>query len=225
MRNAPFALTFLFTLCLWRITAASPWPIADRVPPEGGPGPGFTEAVFQPAALQAMLSHRDCVGIRFYNAMPSDGAQGTVMAIGIRADGSEIIDAGSPTAYLASNGVVQVMELQADSTYRPSWMIAGLPKDRSEAVAACERLTAAGFASYSASFSAAEVNALLAVRDCTGLRITPLETAGSHSMTISAVSMAEGRMNALGSGEGFEKACTDPCPTVCGPPSNYINVR
>ncbi len=204
MRTNCLGIALLPLLTAGHVFGGTPVPLPSASTVDGGGGAGFTEAVFDAALLQSLLDEKECAGIRFYNIMLEPTSPGTVMAIGIRGDKSEI------------NGGLFA------SPYKVSTSSA---LSRNNAAEACGNMRTAGNTSYSASFTKEEILALLKVVGCTALRITPTDEKGTPSMRIAAVSLEEGRANELGSGDGFERSCGDPCPTICGPPQQYINAN
>ena len=172
---------------------------------------GFTEAVFDAATLNNIMSDRDCASIRFYNSMPDGSNSGTVMVIGVKADGSEITGGLFAQAYKASMGMADDHAI-----------IDG--QSKSGAARACVNITAGGNASYSAAFAKADVQTLLGQAGCNGIRVTPDEANGSTTMKLEAVTIARSAASVIGAGPGFELVCGDPCPAFCGSPlSHYVN--
>lgn len=178
--------------------------------PTAGPADdaGFQEVLFDSATLDALIKDESVMGLRFYNAMASSGAaDGTVLAIGILADGSEK-NAGK--AYRMSigivNGEIKVMDLNS-----------------SAAKAACANMAAAGHPSYSASFTRSQIEALLDLEGCQALQASPADSDKGQSMILTAMKLEGDRAVPLGSGPSYQQLCGYPCPTVCGPKRNYVN--
>ncbi len=172
--------------------------------------PSTTEAVFSTATLNALLGDRDCVGIRFYNVVLDRAVtQATFMAIGYRSDGSDINEGLFAHPYMACAAVdrspANISELS-----------------RSAAADACGNVTSAGAASFSTTISKEELQALLALPGCGGVRVLVAEGTTDHLQVV-AVGIADGVATDLGRGSGYERSCGDPCPVLCGPPANYIN--
>ncbi len=183
-----------------------PWPAST--PPAGA---GFTEAVFDAATLNNILSESNCASIRFYNSMPDGSNTGTVMVIGVKSDGSEMTGGLFAKSYKVSMGMVD-----------DHGIIDG--QSKGGAAKACVNITAGGNASYSAAFATADVQTLLGQAGCNGIRVTPDEANGSATMKLEAVTIAGGAASVLGAGAGFELVCGDPCPAFCGSPlSHYVN--
>ncbi|MCB9166243.1 MAG: hypothetical protein H6595_02065 [Flavobacteriales bacterium] len=205
-------LTLATTLVL--LTPFMPWTGGSLAGPEsdlpGNPTPGFTMALFDAASLNGLLDNPDCTGIRFYNAMASlEDQDGTVVAIGISADGNEL-SGGTP--YILYSGMARGIPMMQ-------------PMSQNAAATACGNMTKKGHASYSASFTKADLLALLTVDRCQALRVVPDMCDNGNTMRVSAVAIEDGAPVELGEGEGYERSCGDPCPTVCGPAGNYINSK
>ena len=174
-----------------------------------GDDAGFQQAVFSAEALQELMADASVMGIRFYNVMAAPGdATGSVMAVGIVMDGSE---RNSGKSYLMDMGLRQgqfnvVMVAAANATKY------------------CRNMSAAGHASYSAAFTRTDIEALLDQEGCTGLMVTPATVDKGLSMQITAMKMEGERAVALGSGSAYQRQCGFPCPSVCGPKKNYVNM-
>jgi hypothetical protein len=166
----------------------------SSAPPNNAPG--SAEAAFEAATLRQILSAADCAGLRFYNALPSEGSGGTVLVVGILADGKEL-----------TNGIEKPYATNGGTTDNPA------------AAQACSRVASSGQTSFSASISAADALALLDLDRCAGIGVSVTES----GFVLSAYSSEEGRMKKLGDGEGFMKNSGDPCPTICGSLTNYVN--
>lgn len=174
--------------------------------------PSATEAVFSTATLNALLGDRDCVGIRFYNVVLDRAvAQATFMAIGYRSDGSDINEGLFAHPYMAC----------AASERAPA-NISEL--SRGAAADACGNAVAGGSASFSATLSKEDLQALLALPGSGGVRVLLAEGTTDHLQVV-AVGIADGVATDLGRGSGYERSCGDPCPVLCGPPANYINAE
>lgn len=187
---------------------------------EGAPafapaGPGLTEAFIDAATINALLDDRNCVGIRFYNVMATASAPATVMAIGIR-QGTTPLNGGDIAAGWPARPYRMSMGISG-----PLVVVDKLSK--SAAKDAVDRVTSAGHDAFNASFTKAECTMLLGVERCNGLRIAASTANGSNTMTVTSVAIADGRAEVLGSGVGYEKQCSDPCPAACPPPGDYIS--
>lgn len=172
----------------------------------GADGPGFTSAIFSKSVLNDLLSDRDCAGIRFYNVMIN--GQGTLMAIGMRADSSDI------------NGGLFASPYKANlPTTEDPMRITGL--GRGAAKDACEGMAGAGYTSFSAFASGRDVQELLALEGCEGLQAVPASGSGTTAIMITAVRMDGSNTVPLGSGGMYERSTAEPCPNSCGPESQY----
>lgn len=174
-------------------------------------GVGFTEAVFTSSRMQSIMSDRDCVGVRFYNAKLSASApQGTLMAVGVRADGSDINGGILTHPYVAC----------APSAQDPA---AVSTLSRNGASGVCANIVAAGGTSFSATVPKADLSSLLAMAGCNGVRVLPIVGGSGTSLLLRAVTIDRAVVTDLGSGSGYERRAGDPCPAICGNPANYIN--
>lgn len=174
---------------------------------------GFEDAYFSRSGLQGMLSHPEATGIRFYNVkINSTDTQGTVMAIAVRADDSEIDGGATSRRYVRSDG------------YSGSG-IRSTDLSCADAEAHCANMTASGLTSFSSTFTRAEIQALTAAHMANTLRVTPGEVSGNGAMMLESVSVIRGVVTDLGSGAGFDLLDGDPCPIACGvgQEGNYIN--
>lgn len=170
--------------------------------------PGFSEATFDSATIATILKDPKAVAIRFYNALiPPGNKDGSAMAVGIRADGSEI---NSGKAYQLSLGFVQG-KLQMD------------PLSTKDAKNACAAMQNSGYPSYSASFTRTEIELLTGLAGCQALQATPDVTAKDETtMRLTAMKITGGKAEPLGSDPKFMKVCGFPCPSICGPDKNYV---
>ena len=208
MYSPQLLLPFALGLSFWSVSHSTAHATLLAGP---APSAGFTEAVFDAATLNEIMADRDCASVRFYNSMPDGSSTGTVMAIGVRSDGSEITGGLFAHAYKVSVGVADDHAIIDGQT-------------KSGAGKACVNITSGGGASYSASFTKADVVALLGQSGCNGVRVTPGEMNGSTTMKLESVTIARSAATVLGAGSGFELICGDPCPAFCGSPlSHYVN--
>lgn len=182
----------------------------EQNPEDNGSGsPGFTEAIFDRATLETIIGHRDCAGVRFYNVLKESGdSEGTVLAIGIKSDGSEI------TGFLAKK------YKRSDAVSGETVTVTSLSK--SKASDGCDWIAAAGHSSYSTSFTKQNIQNLLSESMTDGLKVTP-EPESNLTMKAESYQFDRGAWSSSGSGSQFESVCTEPCPLSCGSPQNYIN--
>lgn len=169
---------------------------------------GFEEALFDAPTLIEILENEEAVGIRFYNVLvPPGNATGSAMAVGIRADGSEL---NSGKAYGLSLGFVDGKITMDKLRSRPAGK-------------ACEAMQQSGHASYSGSFTRTDMEALLELEGCEAIRATPDVTEGKETtMLITAMKIIGAKAEPLGSDPKFLRLCGHPCPSVCGPDNNYV---
>ena len=169
---------------------------------------GFHAALFDSATLSEVMTDESVMGVRFYNVMATSGAaDGTAMVVGILQDGSEK-NAGK--AYRMSMGLVGGSVKMVDL-------------NTTAAKAACANMVAAGHASYSASFTRSQIQALLDLDGCQALEASPADSEKGQSMLLTAMKFEDGKAVAMGSGSTYQQLCGYPCPIVCGPKKNYVN--
>lgn len=170
--------------------------------------PGFSEALFDTTTITSILKDGDAVGVRFYNVLvPPGNKVGSAMAVGIRADGSEI---NKGKAYHLSLGFV-------------NGKIAMTTLNSKDAKAACSAMQNSGHPSYSAAFTRTEVEALTDLEGCQAMGATPDVTAtGETTMRLTAMKITGGKAEPLGTEPKFMRICGYPCPSVCGPENNYV---
>ena len=205
LHNSTLGLFLLFGQPAVQLDLSTALPGPLDTPSEGV---GFTEAIFSSASMQSIMSDRDCVGVRFYNAKLSATApQGTLMAVGIRADGSDINGGILAHPYVAC----------APSAQNPA---AVSTLSRNGASGACADLAAGGDTSFSASVPKADLSSLLAMAGCNGVRVLPIEGGGGTSLLIRAVTIDRTVVTDLGSGSGYERRAGDPCRAICVNPAN-----
>ena len=169
--------------------------------------PGFTEALFDSTTIAYMLKDDKAMAVRFYNVLvPPENKDGSAMAIGIHADGSEI---NKGNAYQVSlgfvNGVIKMNALNSK-----------------DAKTACSSMQASGHPSYSASFTRTEIEALTDLQGCQALQAAPDTAKGETTMRLTAMKITGGKAEPLGSDPKFVRVCGFPCPSVCGPDKNYV---
>lgn len=176
---------------------------------EVGPvGEEPAQALLDAATAKDILSNKDCAGIRFYSAMDDNTATMTMMAVGIDDKGADLDGSFISRRYkLCASGP-------------------GVPKandlSRSKAEDAITLVKSAGSPNYSASFVRSDIQAMLDKAGCVALMVSPAEMNGSTSVRVAAVGLQGDKVVALGSGDGYEKICGDPCPAFCGPEGNYL---
>jgi hypothetical protein len=163
---------------------------------------------FNATTLIKIMAHRECEGVRFYNFIKPGSDQFTILAAGIRADESEIVN-WSNRYYVFMNASVEGLVYNKLS--------------RKKAAAACQAVKDKGVVSFSASFTKSEVNAMLQSSSKSGAFIT------ENTMNALALTTCEAQAGIHSRGKfdpvsGTEPTqCTKPCPTFCGISSNYLN--
>lgn len=170
--------------------------------------PGFREALFDSATITDILKDHEAVAVRFYNVLvPPGNKDGSAMAVGIRADGSEI---NKGKAYQLSLGFVKEK-------------IAMQPLNSKDAKNACAAMQDPGHPSYSAAFTRTEVELLMDLEGCQAIRAMPdITDKDETTMRLTAMKVTDGKAEPLGTGERYERSCGFPCPSVCGPEQNYV---
>jgi hypothetical protein len=170
---------------------------------------GFSEAYFDSATLTGIMSNVQCVRVRFYDSRrTATDTKGTAMAIGVRAaQGPELyVD---PTfkyqQYNALNGTKTTMNAL----------------NRNAALTACNHVVNAGDQLYKAEFTKLALSTMLGTVGCNGIKVAAVQLAnGNYSMSIAPVSIVGGVATVIAG--AVPVICTDPCPSLCGPPANYL---
>lgn len=170
---------------------------------------GFKEAVFDEKTLNFYL--KDVPGLRFYNARRvRDDDEGSAMVIGMAKDSTDNYGEPGPHYRLSDKVVGNIVTYYVCNEARALQSIKWV-KDAKEA-------------SYAVNFKSKDVEMLLDVKDCNGVRVSPeRSTDDEHwSMRMTAVEIADGEVRDLGE----SVFCDEPCPTLCGTePLYYLNMR
>lgn len=168
------------------------------------------KAYFDAGILNEIVSEKNCVGLRFYNAIDEKNpSEITVMVIGIRDDGSEI------SGGLFSGPKYKLAEGISDGRA----VYEGISK--SKAKANCEAIKAKGMLSFSASFSAKDISDMLGLNGASGILIVELSDKSNENFSAQASNLKNGTPSTLGGTEAL--ISTEPCPTICGDSGNYLN--
>lgn len=167
-------------------------------------------ALFGADQLRDILNDTECSGLRFYNVMLDGATEPTVMVVGIRSDGSDLNGGFLAHPYWASAATA-------------SDPMAGHSLSRGQAAGACERIASLGIVSFSASLTREDAMALLSLNGCAALSVVGVDHRGSSGFQVEAMAMDRNAAVRLGEGEAYLRMCGEPCPTACGPSSNYIN--
>lgn len=202
MRSPLFTISALLSAALRVVASEASFPTPDAL--------ADPTAVFSAATLNSILGDRDCAGVRFYNVMlDRSQTEATMMAVGHKADGSDLNGGLFAHPYKACSPIdrapANVTELS-----------------RNAAADACGNVTSAGAASFSTTISKEDLQALLALPGCGGVRVLVAEGT-TDRLQVVAVSIVNGTATDLGRSGNFERSCGEPCPMLCGPPANYIN--
>lgn len=169
---------------------------------------GFTEAVFPTGILNTILADRNCVSVRFYNVITPANAAGSLMVIGVKADGTELNGGLFAAPYKANTPNAQ----------DPS-AITGL--SRSNAVEACAAMARSGATSFSTSMDKAALQGVMGFQGCTAVRLR--SATGGGVLKVEPVKIEGGRVLELDPAGGAARMTSDPCPAACGLRSNYVN--
>ena len=174
--------------------------------------PELAPQYFSNDIISGIISHKDCAGLRFYNVVdPSISGKLTVMAIGIRADGSEIYGIwSSSTKYQISLGIKDG-KVSYDAV------------NKSKARIACQAVNSMNLLSFSASFSTTELENLLKFEGCTGIQVSQVKSENDESFKAQAAQFNNGAVT-IPSGSP-DLICGNPCPSFCGNSSNYVNMN
>jgi len=161
--------------------------------------------VFDEKTLLDYMDGKDAEAVRFYNARRSLGdTEGSAIVIATDKIGKDVYGALSPHYRLSDKVVGTIVTYYVCTEVR--------------ALESVKWAKDAGDASYAANFKEADIRSLLALKDCNGVKITPISVAGGlWSMRMTAVKIAGGETTDLGS---FID-CPDPCPTFCGSDERY----
>lgn len=173
---------------------------------------GFEKVFFSATTIRSILGNNNCVGVRFYNGVKDDHVTKTVIAIGVKSDGTDIYSSVGPK-YCISNGAWSGSQPDVDQI------------NKTKAQTAFNDLTTyGGHQKYSTYFSKTELEETLNRTNCIGLNLMP----GSRkfqevsSQVNTYLTMLVGGAGASGtdlkgaggSTNGYKKSL-EPCPYVC----------
>lgn len=170
---------------------------------------GFVDAYFDAATLNSLLSDPGCVTLRFYNARrTASDTKGTAIAIGVRADGTEIYD-GVTLKYRMYD------RISGSNTTTLQWTMA-------EAKTRIGFVKAAGERCYATNWARSSITSFLSSAGCNGVRLRPKQVGANWSMEMHPVKLAANAATVLPA--PLPGLCTEPCPTYCGTlRSRYIH--
>ena len=177
---------------------------------------GFEKVFFSNGTLNAMLSRKDCIGIRFYNSLNEAFDKPTVFAIGVIASGSEI--AAAAADYCISNG----MDMGKDVNY--------ITKETARGCITEFKRTE-GRKNYTVYMSATALKGLMNASGAIGINITPgnriyTESEGKtkdcNTMIFCPAANTGGTITDLGGANTVYIKSLEPCPTLCGNAQNYV---
>ena len=129
---------------------------------EGGAQP--QQSFFDSATLNQMLSDEEATGLRFYVAQQSESSSLSIMAIGIRADGSENY------SWLNGNKKYKIFE-----TLDPEAGPQIIQLSKAAATSACQYAEVTCGNSFSANFSRADILGLLNVAGASGIAVNEID--------------------------------------------------
>ncbi len=172
-------------------------------------GGEFPATYYSADKISSILSAKECVGVRFYNVvMPENNAVLTTLAIGIKADSSEIYNI-----------------LNADRKYQVNLgIVAGRdaydPTSKNNARELCV-VVARTMTSFSASFTKIELQTAITYTGATGLQVSLSSAGTNNTFSITSATLSGGKVTLPTNGARY--TCAEPCPSQCGNPSHYIN--
>lgn len=211
-----FAMAILFS-GIWSLNSCTksgvaPSPLAPLEEERTAGDPGFTEAYFSESVLFSLMSHPDFQAFAFYNARRNAAdAAGTVLTIGVRADGTEIQNSTTLKYRLYD-------QLQSSGILTRNCT-------RAEAKTRIDELKSDGATSYAGDVTKSIIETMLNAPNCNGIRLIPewLPGSGQWSFRIHPVRILNGSATVLSSPASFLLAA--PCPTFCGRgAANYIHL-
>ena len=168
---------------------------------------GISEAYFSKAEILSLLEQSPCVGVRFYNVLENaSGNEGQVVAVAVRADGSEIAPSSS-NKYCLSQG-------PQGKTIRSAFI------DKNTASVFAENAVRKGsWNTFNTYFSKSELQQLLRSSDTYGLKMIPGHRqfelpAGNGTKTYHSLSAVAVNSDLDDLGQPFQKSI-QPCPAYC----------
>lgn len=170
---------------------------------------GFSSAFFNPNDIIALVNQKDCIGIRFYNALESStSSKSIIIAVGVKSDGSEINPA-LKKSYLQS----QPAEAQGINT---KLITAGTANNYVTNI-----VSASQFSAVNTFFPKSTITAIASSANCAGIKLIP----GSRKFQLSATNpsevgsylclmLAAVNQSYSETGSSYLKSL-EPCPTFC----------
>ena len=167
----------------------------------------LTATFFGSSAMTKIMDHKDCTGVRFYNVVKPGTSELTTMAIGIRADNTEISNISNRYHMFLSVSGSRV-------TYDK------LSKNKARDL--CQEVKGMNIVSFSASFSKSELVGMLSSGSSNGIIIQQKTTESLATFEAGAGILAAGRFDPAPN--SIPKISSEPCPSYCGNSSNYVNM-
>jgi len=164
-------------------------------------------AFFDVETITKIMGHRDCTGIRFYKVLKPGTSDVSTMAIGVRADNSEISNF-SNRYYLFSGKGAEGLEINKLS--------------KSKAVEACLKLKERGDRSFAATFTKEDLTSMLTASEAKGIVVKEKKLETDIVFEAQAAVLIEGSPAPLQRSEAMRSG--EPCPTFCGDTRNYIHM-
>ena len=171
--------------------------------------PAPVEGVFSRDQINELLTAKGCVGIRFYTVLrTSEPSSTSVVAIPVDKDGKELRRWFLSTPYVMYTG------LSGNSV--------GTSKSgEGKASDACIDYTNAGGSCFAATISRSDVDDVLKT-NCGAVRLTVQE----NKFQMTAVNVADGKIQVMGQGATYQRMSSEPCPVTCGAdPSVYLKMK
>lgn len=172
-------------------------------------GPGFSMAYLSSGTLSGLANGNGSAGVRVYNARRSSSdAAGTVVAIGVQAlKGAELGGAATDTRYAMYDKLSGSFVVEARLT-------------RSLAQSSVRFIDPARDLRFCVDLAKADVGRLLATAGCNALRIEPVAQGSGFTMRFTPVQIVNGVAQNIAGAVSI--TATEPCPTACGPLTNYL---
>lgn len=172
-------------------------------------GPGLSTAFLSSGTLNELANGAGSAGVRVYNARRSSSdAAGTVVAIGVQAlKGTELGGAATDTRYAMYDKLGGSFVVEARLT-------------RSLAQSSVRFIDPARDLRFCVDLAKADVNRLLATAGCNAVRIEPVPQGSGYTIRFTPVQVVNGVAQSIAGAVAI--TATEPCPTACGPTSNYL---
>lgn len=169
---------------------------------------GYTSSFFSKQAIEDLMSHRTCIGVRIYNAK-SDQSQAMcdMVAVAVDENGKEVGPA-------LGKKYLHARSFDNDSNCPSSKVSKSNARNYVSNVANTSALEY-----QKVFFSKALIETLLTVPEATGITVIPGNLNGQKTMMASAAKLDKGKVVDLGGSYMKSKL---PCPYDCGDTGNYL---